>query len=405
MDQRLRRDAETIVRHAIDRARPDGAVRSALAEGSITGNVYLAAVGKAAWAMANAAVGCLEAPVRDGIVLTKYGHLEGEIPGVRCLEAGHPVPDQGSFSGTKQILEMTEHLTGSDTVLLLLSGGGSALFEDPRVLPETLTAVTEHLLRSGASILELNAVRKRLSRVKAGRFAQWCEPAIVEAVILSDVLGDRLDVIASGPVSADLTTCAEAEDIGRRYGLEKWPEVMACLREETPKAVTNVHPRIIGSVRQLCASAAEKARELGYRPICLTDTLSCEARDAGRWLAEEVQKYAGTPTALIAGGETVVHVMGTGLGGRNQELALAAAGYLQGGCVLSAGSDGTDGPTDAAGGYADGDTVKELSAAGISHAAALADNDSYHALKAIGNLIFTGPTGTNVNDITIALIR
>lgn len=405
MDKGLRCDAETIVRYAIDRARPDAAVRSALTAGKLTGNIYLVAVGKAAWAMADAAVKCLDAPIRDGIVLTKYGHIAGPIMGVRCLEAGHPVPDAGSFSGTKQVLAMTGDLTEQDTVLLLLSGGGSALFEDPKVQPEILTAVTEQLLRSGASITELNTIRKRLSRVKAGRFARWCEPAKIHAVILSDVLGDRLDVIASGPVSADTATCAEAEAIARKYGLDQWPEVMDCLREETPKEIRNVNARIIGSVRQLCAAAEEKAGELGYRAIYLTDTLDCEARDAGKWLAEELQKYAGTPTALIAGGETVVHVKGRGLGGRNQELALAAAGYLQKGCVLSAGSDGTDGPTDAAGGYADSDTIAELERSGVSWEAALAENDAYHALNAVGNLIFTGPTGTNVNDITIALIR
>lgn len=408
-EQRLRADAERIALAAIGAVKPDEAVRRALAAFRPRGDVYLAAVGKAAWQMAHAAVDCLERPVRRGIVLTKYGHVPGDIPGVTCLEAGHPVPDENGFRGTQAILDMTGHLKETDTVLFLLSGGGSALFEKPLVSPEELREITGRMLSGGLDIVRMNTVRKRLSAVKGGRFAAWCAPARVEAVILSDVLGDPVDMIASGPVSPDPSTCGEALRIAEEHGLILSPSVADCLREETPKSADNVHARIIGSVRHLCAAAEAEAKALGYETLFLTDTLSCEASDAGRWLGRLLaeRKDAGKKLALLAGGETVVHVRGSGLGGRNQELALAAAEVLDGipnAALISVGSDGTDGPTDAAGGYADGATAGTLARQGLDIRAMLADNDAYHALDAVGGLIRTGPTGTNVNDLTVGLI-
>ena len=228
-------------------------------------------------------------------------------------------------------------------------------------------------------------------------------------MILSDVLGDPVDVIASGPAAADSATTAEAKRIARKYGLDNNPEVAKLLEVETPKTVPNVRTQIIGSVRQLCAAAEKVAKELGYECIFLSDCLSGEASDTGREIAEELKQYAGSGRriALLAGGETVVHVKGTGLGGRNQELALAAAQVLEGipgAALISVGSDGTDGPTDAAGGYADTDTVAQLREKGMDVQAYLDNNDAYHALDAVGNLIITGPTGTNVNDLIVGLI-
>ena len=409
MNEVLRRDAEAVVRSAIDAVRPDAAVRRALARIALTEDLYLAAVGKAGWQMASAAVRYLDRPLRRGIVLTKYGHVMGDIPGVICREAGHPVPDEGSFRGARDILEMTRGLRAEDTVLFLLSGGGSALFEAPLIPPEELQDVTNQLLACGADIVEMNTIRKRLSAVKGGRFARWCAPARVEAVILSDIVGDPLDMIASGPAAADPSTCAQAREIVRKYRLRLSPAALECLDRETPKTVENVHTQVIGSVRELCRAAAAKCEALGYRPQILTDRLDGEAREAGTMLARKAKELSTGigRTALIAGGETVVHLTGDGLGGRNQEIALAAAEELRGirnTALISVGSDGTDGPTDAAGGYADGGTFDALLRKGIHIADVLRNNDAYHALDAVDCLIRTGPTGTNVNDVTVALI-
>lgn len=405
----LRADAEAIARAAIDAVRPEKAVQRALQNISLTGHIYLVSVGKAGWAMAEAAVKYLTEPIEQGIVLTKYGHVMGKIPGVVCYEAGHPVPDENSFRGTEAILRMTQDLQPEDTVLFLLSGGGSALFEKPLVKPEILQEITRRLLSGGGDITEINTIRKRLSGVKGGKFAIHCRPAHVEAVILSDVLGDPVDMIASGPVSADTATCADALKIAEKYGLFLNGSVREKLSQETPKEINNVHTRIIGSVRALCKAAEQAAQQKGYRTIFLTDRLDCEARDAGRQIAGLLVHHRADnqKIALIAGGETVVHVQGRGLGGRNQELALAAAEILSGYsdlALISVGSDGTDGPTDAAGGFVDGKTMEKLEKAGIEYAESLGDNDAYHALQAVGGLIVTGPTGTNVNDVVIGLI-
>ena len=410
MNLQLRQDAEYIARNAIDAVKPDAAVQRALEQVKLTDSVYLVAVGKAAWQMASAAVKYLRKPIQKGIVVTKYDHVMGEIPGVVCYEAGHPVPDENSFSATQAVLDMTENLTEKDTVLFLLSGGGSALFEKPLVDGAILQDVTKKLLARGADITEINTIRKRLSGVKGGRFAAHCAPAGVESIILSDILGDPVDMIASGPAAADSTTAEEARAIAAEYGVDALEEVRCCLRQETPKEVPNVHTQIIGSVRELCRAAEKAAAALGYGCIFLSDCLDGEASDTGRWMAEELRKHAGAgkKIALLAGGETVVHLKGNGLGGRNQELVLAAAEVLDGipnTALISVGSDGTDGPTDAAGGYVDGDTARELTEKGMDIKAYLENNDAYHALQAVNSLIITGPTGTNVNDVTIGLIQ
>ena len=409
MDQTLRADAEAIVRDAIAAVLPDEAVRRALADFTPgPGRLLLVAAGKAAWQMARAALDALPR-VDGGVVVTKYDHVKGALPGVACYEAGHPVPDENSFAATRAALELTAGLHPGDTVLFLLSGGGSALFEQPLVPGEELQDITGQLLGCGADIVEMNTVRKRLSAVKGGRFAQHCAPAKVFQVVLSDILGDPLDMIASGPACPDTTTCADAQAVARKYGLTLSKDAKACLAQETPKTLSNVETRIAGSVRALCAAAARACRARYYEPVLLTDHLDCEAREAGRFLADIARSHAGggRRLAFLAGGETVVHLTGRGLGGRNQELALAAAPGIAGlrAAVFSVGSDGTDGPTDAAGGYVDGETLAALAAKGWSVPAALAENDAYHALQAVGGLLITGPTGTNVNDIAAALIN
>ena len=287
-----------------------------------------------------------------------------------CYEAGHPVPDEDSFRATAVVLELTRDLLPTDTVLLLLSGGGSALFEQLLIPAEELQDITRQLLASGADIVEMNTIRKQLSRVKGGRFALHCAPARVEAVVLSDILGDPLDMIASGPAAADPSTAEQARAIAEKYALKLSETAWACLDVETPKALDNVRTQIIGSVRELCRAAAERCRELGYEPILLTDRLDCEAREAGRFLTAILRTHAGEGRrlAFLAGGETVVHLTGRGLGGRNQELALSAApgiAGMSGAAVFSLGSDGTDGPTDAAGGYVDGSTAQALREQGV----------------------------------------
>lgn len=410
MNQVLRADADAIVSASIRAVLPDEAVRRALAQFTpSSGRTLLIAAGKAAWQMAKAAVDTLGS-VDAGIVITKYAHGKGPIPGVRCYEAGHPVPDEAGFFATGQALALVQNTGPEDTVLFLLSGGGSALFEKPLIPGEELQDVTRQLLACGADIVEINTIRKRLSAVKGGRFALACAPARVYAIVLSDILGDPLDMIASGPAHPDSSTCAQALGIAEKYGLRLSGQAGTLLARETPKTLTNVETRITGSVRQLCAAAAKACRARGYEPVLLSDRLCCEAREAGSFLASILKTHAGDgrPLAFIAGGETVVHLTGQGKGGRNQELALAAApgiAGLRGAAVFSVGSDGTDGPTDAAGGYVDGDTLAALTDAGMDVFSVLQDNDAYHALKAAGGLIVTGPTGTNVNDVAVALLR
>lgn len=407
----LRADAQRIIEAALKAALPDTAVKKALrGEDFSGGKLVLVAIGKAAWSMAKAACEVLADRISDGVVITKYGHARGELPNLRIYEAGHPVPDANSFAATEEAIKLVRNLTAQDTVLFLISGGGSALFEKPLVPAEALQDITGQLLACGANITEINTIRKRLSAVKGGKFAKLCAPARVFSVVLSDIIGDPLDMIASGPAYPDSSTSREALAIVRKYNLVVPEEVEKLLRVEPPAVLTNVTTKVTGSVRQLCLAAEQTCRELGYKPMVLTASLSCEAREAGSFLASIAQYHQDTAESLafIAGGETVVHLKGKGKGGRNQELALAAAegiAALENVAVFSVGSDGTDGPTDAAGGYVDSTTKEKLDAKGIKIFEALENNDAYHALQAVDGLIFTGPTGTNVNDLSVLLIK
>jgi len=410
MDKILRSHADAIVAASINAVKPDGAVSRALSGQEFPGRVVLVAAGKAGWQMAKAAYDVMGDRIDSGVVVTKYDHVMGPIGNFVCCEAGHPVPDENSFAGTQKALDLVADLKPEDTVLFLLSGGGSALFEKPLVPGPVLQDITNQLLACGADIVEINTIRKRLSAVKGGRFAEVCAPAHVFSIVLSDILGDPLDMIASGPAVPDTSTCAQAIAIAEKYNLKLTDEARALLSQETPKELNNVTTQINGSVRELCVAASAVCRELGYEPITLTDQLTCQAKEAGSFLASVLKTHAGSgkKLAFIAGGETVVHLTGHGLGGRNQELALAAAvgiDGIPGAAVFSVGSDGTDGPTNAAGGYVDYQTVSELKAHGLEVYNVLQDNDAYHALEKVGGLVITGPTGTNVNDMAVALLN
>ncbi len=407
----LREDADRIVRESIRKVLPDEAVSRTLTGKDFgNGRVYVVAAGKAAWQMAKTAADILGDRMEAGVAVTKYDHVKGDIPGMKCFEAGHPVPDTNSFAGTQAALRLVEDLREEDTVLFLLSGGGSALFEKPLIPEEELADITKQLLACGADIVEINTIRKRISAVKGGKFAKLCEPARVFSIVLSDILGDPLDMIASGPAYPDSTTCAQAAAVAEKYQLRLSERAREMLGQETPKSLDNVETVITGSVRDLCKAAADVCRELGYEPEVLTDQLSCEAREAGAFLGAIAKSHQDSEKSLafLAGGETVVHLTGTGMGGRNQELALAAAQGIAGlsdTAVFSIGSDGTDGPTDAAGGYCDGATKGALEEQGMDIYHVLQQNDAYHALEKSGGLIITGATGTNVNDVAVLLIR
>lgn len=407
----LREEADIIIKEALKKVMPDEAVKSALENKKFdTGKLYVVAAGKAGWQMMKTAVDVLSNQVEKGICITKYGHVKGSIPGIICLEAGHPVPDENSFAATQMVIEMVENLKKEDTVIFLLSGGGSALFEKPLVSGDELADITKQLLACGADITEMNTIRKRLSTVKGGRFAQICEPAHVYTVVLSDILGDPLDMIASGPAFPDTSTREQALAIVKKYQLKLSDEAINFIKQETPKELSNVETVINGSVKNLCKAVEKECNRLGYEPIFLTDQLSCEARAAGEFLSAIARSYQNSKKsiAFIAGGETIVHVTGNGKGGRNQELALASAPGISGlkeTAIFSFGSDGTDGPTDAAGGYCDNETQKVLEDENIDIYQILQNNDAYSALKQSDGLIITGATGTNVNDAAVILIR
>lgn len=411
----LRKDAIEIVSKTIEYVLPDDAVLRALEDIDLGENIVIVAVGKAAWRMAKSAKSLLRDKVIKGVVITKYGHSKGEIEGLEIYEAGHPIPDENTIIATERVLHMVSKLSEKDTVLFLVSGGGSSLFEKPKgsITLWQFQDLTEKLLKSGANIVEINTVRKHLSSVKGGRFAQKVYPAKIVLLVLSDVLGDRLDSIASGPAWPDSSTSEEALKIIEKYGIKVDDLILKELSDETPKRLENVESYIVGSVKAACEKAYQLASQLGYNAVILTTTLSCEAKEAGKFIASIVKEIVHSnrpfskPAALIIGGETVVHVTGIGKGGRNQELALSAAIEIDGienTVICSVGTDGTDGPTDAAGGMVDGTTCTRMRTLGIDPVKMLLNNDSYNALKAVGDLVIIGPTGTNVNDLILVLI-
>ena len=398
--------------------------------------LYLVSFGKAAFAMAKALA---ESSIRDiitqGIVITKYGHVQGALTGnIEIIEAGHPVPDAKGLAAAKHVMDMLNNGGSQTLVLCLISGGGSALLAVPcnSITLDEKQRVTELLLKAGADINELNTVRKHISAIKGGRLAEIAYPSKVISLILSDVIGDPLDVIASGPTSPDETTYQDAIQVIDKYGLrDSIPDhILHILMKgsegnvmETPKRGHPVFERveniIIGSNKIATGAAAKKAIESGFDTSILTSELQGEAREAAKWLAGKAIESRGQRTeerkkkkekrkiCLISGGETTVTVQGNGIGGRNMELALAFAVEIagtEGITLLSAGTDGTDGPTDAAGAVVDGQTINKARAKGLDPLVYLEHNDSYIFFKKTGELLVTGSTGTNVMDIQIIIL-
>lgn len=411
MLETLRKDADIIIKNAIESSLPDNAVKKALEKfPEVKGKIVLVSVGKAGWQMASAAYKELGDRIEGGVVVTKYDHSKGPIGNLQIVEAGHPVPDENSYKGTALAIDSVRDLGKDDMVLFLVSGGGSALFEKPLIPTNDMENLTSQLLASGASITEMNTIRKRMSAVKGGKFALICKPARVFSIVLSDIIGDPLDMIASGPAYPDKSTKEEAISIAEKYNLTLTPLMKELLEKETPKSLDNTETYVTGSVKELCASASITSEKLGYKPFVLTSSLSCIAREAGVFMANIAETYSDSKESLafICGGETVVKLTGKGKGGRNQEFALASAPILskvENAAIFSVGSDGTDGPTDAAGGYVDTETLSTLEKEGVDVNKVLLDNDAYNALKVSNGLVMTGPTGTNVNDFAVLLIK
>lgn len=436
----LRKAARLILEAAIRAADPAAAIRRhvsrqgdrLLADGwsfdlSRGGRVLVVGGGKAGAPMARAVEEWVGDRGAGGVIVVKYGH-GGPTARVRILEAGHPIPDDAGVAGARAVLHLAEEAGEGDLVIALISGGGSALvpLPAPGITLSEKQALTHDLLACGATIREMNTVRKHLSAIKGGQLARAAAPATVLSLILSDIVGDPLDAIASGPTVPDGTTFVDALGILDRYGLREKvaPSIIRHLEAgrrgaiaETPKPEDSLFGRVtslvVGNNLQALEAAAEAAAGLGFRPWILSSSIEGETREIAKMHAAIAREVIATghpvapPCCLISGGETTVTLRGGGKGGRNQEFVLAAALALEGlrgVVVLSAGTDGTDGPTDAAGAVADGDTAARARAAGLDPARSLAENDSYPFFGALGDLVLTGPTGTNVMDVRLLLI-
>lgn len=420
-------DAEQCVRSFVSRDRQSLRVADQSYGLSDYDRVLVVGAGKASPRMAVPLVDVLGDDLSGGAINTKYEHAE-EIGKIEVVECGHPVPDQAGVDGTNRILELLDGADEKTLVICLLSGGGSAIMPAPveGCSLEDKQETTRLLLECGANIVELNAVRKHLSKVKGGGLARAAFPATVVALMLSDVIGDPMDVIASGPTVPDTSTFKTCREIFDKYEIfDQLPASVKARMEaglagdvaDTPKpgdeALSRVQNVVVGSNGLAVAAAEEKARELGYHTLKLTTRLEGEAKEIANVhtsIAKEILS-TGTPVSMpacvIAGGETTVTVRGSGKGGRNQEMALAAALQLRGwdGCLfLSGGTDGTDGPTDAAGAVSDGQTITRAEAEGLSAIEYLKNNDAYHFFKPLGDLLMTGPTGTNVADVALTLV-
>jgi glycerate 2-kinase len=442
VERRLRSQAISIFRAAVAAADPVKAVLShvRVEKGSLIAGpvryrlrdlrkIHVVGAGKAGAAMARA-VEKLRLPRAlrgDSLVNVKYGHV-AKLDWIALHQCGHPVPDASGVRGAERIAEIASGAGQGDLVICLISGGASALLPLP-VPPVTLEqkqAVTRLLLASGANIHEMNAVRKHVSRIKGGHLARLAFPASVLALILSDVIGDDLDVIGSGVTAPDPSTFASARVVFDKYGI--WEQAPPSIREhvqrglrgdiaETPKPADPVFERtrnlIVGSNRLAVEAAAVRARDLGFRTMILSTFVEGETRDVARMhaaIAKEIARYGRPllpPACVISGGETTVTIHGDGLGGRNQEFALAAAidiQKLENMVILSAGTDGTDGPTEAAGAIADGHTIRRALERGLDAQKYLAHNDSFHFFEPLGDLMITGPTNTNVMDVRLVLV-
>ncbi len=385
--------------------------------------ILVLGAGKASAAMAKGLERLLGARISGGLINVKYGHTL-PLKRIELNECGHPLPDENGLQGARRIAGIAQTAGATDLVLCVISGGASALLPLPSP-PITLAEkqeTTRLLLDCGATIHEINAIRKHISQIKGGRLARLADPATVVSLLLSDVIGDDLEVIGSGPTAADPSTFAGALEILERYRIrERVPAAVLELLErgrrgeveETPKAVPNARNVVIGSNRLTVDAAAAKAKQLGYRTLVLSTMIEGETREIARMhgaIAKEIVlsgRPARPPACILSGGETTVTIRGDGLGGRNQEFALAAALEIAGlkeVAAMSCGTDGTDGPTDAAGAFADGSTVHRGLLQGLDAKQYLARNDSYHFFEALDGLVKTGPTNTNVADLRMVLV-
>lgn len=434
--RKLRQHALAIFRAGLDAADPAKAVaRHLTLKGdvlSVSGarhrlnryeRIFVVGAGKAGATMAAAVERVLGRRITAGLINVKDGHT-AKLRRIELNECGHPIPDERGVDGARRIAAMVREAGERDLVLCLVSGGGSALLPSPAegITLEDKQETTRQLLACGATIHEINSIRKHLSAIKGGQLAALAQPATVISLLLSDVIGDDLSVIGSGPTAPDETTFHDALDVLDRYLIRS--RVPAHVRErleagargeieETPKKTPNAVNVVIGSNRLAVDAAAVKARELGYKTLVLSTTIEGETRDVARMHAAIAREIVDSgrpvrpPACVLSGGETTVTLRGGGLGGRNQEFALAAAfdiGRLGRVAVLSGGTDGTDGPTDAAGAIADSTTMERAAAKGLDAKRALAENDSYRFFDGLGDLIKTGPTGTNVMDLHVALV-
>lgn len=390
--------------------------------------IYVVGGGKAGASMALATEQLLGDRITAGSVNVKYGYtLPTEV--IQLCEAGHPLPDEEGVRGTEALIQLLRRATKGDLVICLISGGGSALMVAPAegITLADMEALTQVMLACGATINEINTIRKHCSRIKGGQMARLAYPADLIALLLSDVVGNPLDVIASGPTVADTSSFSDAWGIVEKYGIEsqlpssiveRLRQGMEGVIEETPKAgdpaLQRVHTQIIASNEIAAQAAVEEAKRLGFNAQLLSTFVEGEAREVALVfgaIAREI-RHSGQPicppACIVAGGETTVTLRSEGKGGRNQELALAAAIPIAGMSdvmVIGLATDGTDGPTDAAGALVDGTTLARAEALGLSAQRYLADNDSYHFFESLGDLLLTGPTNTNVNDLTFVFVE
>lgn len=387
--------------------------------------IYVIGCGKAAASMSYALEDVLQNRINGGIINVKYGHTK-DLKYVKINEAGHPIPDEAGVRGAKEILALLQGLHDNDLVIFVFSGGGSALLPLPKdgFSLEEKQRVTKMLLDSGASIAEMNTVRKHISQVKGGQLARVAYPATLISLLLSDVVGERIDVIASGPTVPDESTFGDCMRIVAKYNLNLPDSVMNLIKkgmngelEENPKAGDAIFDKtfhiIIGSNIMALKAAEQKAKELGYNSLILSSSIEGESKGVAKVLAAIAKEIHATgnpiqkPACIIAGGETTVTIRGKGLGGRNQEFVLATAIEIAGmddTVILSCGTDGTDGPTDAAGAIADGFTIQRAEKLGMHPLDYLRNNDSYHFFEKLHDLIKTGPTNTNVMDVRLVLV-
>jgi glycerate 2-kinase len=435
----LRHAARLIWEAALNAANPAACIRKfvqidgdVLSVGAkhipIRGRLIVVGTGKASARMAQVIEEIIGSYISGGLVVTKYGHAL-PLERVRLVEAGHPIPDAAGVQAVKETRELLKGLTRDDVVLCLFSGGGSALWPAPAegITLEEKQEVTHLLLRAGATVLELNAVRKHLSGVKGGQLAQWAAPARVISLIMSDVIGDPVDFIASGPTAPDTSSFSDALAIIQKYGIDVPASVRERLQEgvrghipDTPKpgdaVFDNVQNHIIANNRLLIDSAVDKAQKLRFNTLILGTEVEGESKDTGMFfsaIAREIGRSGNpipAPACILAAGETTVTVRGHGVGGRNQEMALAwaiamaARPSVASACFASVATDGSDGPTSAAGGLVDQLTCVRAVELGLLPVKFLRENDSWNLLKATGDLIVTGPTQTNLMDLQILLV-